>query len=282
MQIDLREIPCFGIAGNFTGHLEQAGEADSFKNVKTSSENEPKAVFPTYIPYKDEAIPEFLNIFPFSSRTIVFPEENDQEQNLQIESECAIVFDVVWENDKISALKPLAFAAGNDCSIRRKGLSKISWKKNWGANTKGFSSNSIPLDSFSPDGNISKYRIKSFLIRAGSLYEYGEDSRISDYSYIYQKLLDWLVKKINEQTDFESAENVLSYLQKSANPSKIMVSIGATRYTDFGQKNFLKKGDFAAVILYPEDKYSGKDIEDLLRKKDCSASDISFLLQEIV
>ena len=61
-----------------------------------------------------------------------------------------------------------------------------------------------------------------------------------------------------------------------------MVSIGATRYTEFGQKNFLKKGDFAAVILYPEDKSSGKDIEDFLKKRDYSASDISFLVQEIL
>lgn len=282
MQINLKEIPCFGIAGNFTGHLEQAGEADSFKNVKTSSENEPKAVFPTYIPQKKDGIPEFLNIFPFSSTAKNFPQESEEEQNLQIESECAIIFDVIWENEKITGLKPLCFGAGNDCSIRRKGACKISWKKNWGENTKGFSSNSIPLDSFSPDGNISKYRIKSFLIREGSLYEYGEDSRIADYSYIYQKLTDWLVNKINVQTDFESAENVLSYLQKSSFPTKIMVSIGATRYTEFGQKNFLKKGDFAAVILYPEDKYSGKDIEDFLKKRDYSASDISFLVQEIL
>ena len=32
---DSKDIPCFGVAGNFTGHLEQAGEAIDFANVKT-------------------------------------------------------------------------------------------------------------------------------------------------------------------------------------------------------------------------------------------------------
>ena len=33
--MDLRDAACFGVAGNFTGHLEQAGEAADFVNVVT-------------------------------------------------------------------------------------------------------------------------------------------------------------------------------------------------------------------------------------------------------
>ena len=49
---DTNDIPCFGVAGNFTGHLEQAGEAADFKNVKTLEQNAPKAIFPTFLPKK--------------------------------------------------------------------------------------------------------------------------------------------------------------------------------------------------------------------------------------
>lgn len=50
MKIDLSKMATFGVAGNFTGHLEQAGEAVDFTNVKTKEAKAPKAVFPTFIP----------------------------------------------------------------------------------------------------------------------------------------------------------------------------------------------------------------------------------------
>ena len=61
-----------------------------------------------------------------------------------------------------------------------------------------------------------------------------------------------------------------------------MVSIGATRYTDFGKENFLQKGDEAVVVLYPEDKYKGEEITGFVQNADYSKTDISFLVQKIV
>jgi len=40
----------FGVAGNFAGHLEQAGEAADFTQVKTENAIQPKAIFPFYVP----------------------------------------------------------------------------------------------------------------------------------------------------------------------------------------------------------------------------------------
>ena len=114
---DSTDIPCFGVAGNFTGHLEQAGEAIDFANVKTKEANEPKAIFPTYIPSGDAA-PQFLKVFPFDSKKIIFPEN---EEKLQIEPECALVFDAEWKDKKLVNLKPVCFGASNDCSIRKQG-----------------------------------------------------------------------------------------------------------------------------------------------------------------
>ena len=34
MNYNLEEMATFGVAGNFTGHLEQAGEAKDFINIK--------------------------------------------------------------------------------------------------------------------------------------------------------------------------------------------------------------------------------------------------------
>lgn len=44
-----------------------------------------------------------------------------------------------------------------------------------------------------------------------------------------------------------------------------MVSVGATRYTEYGEKNFLQDGDLAVVVVYPEDKYSKKTSSKVLR-----------------
>ena len=46
MKIELKNTACFGVAGNFTGHLEQAGEAADFVSV-AAAENAPKAVLHT-------------------------------------------------------------------------------------------------------------------------------------------------------------------------------------------------------------------------------------------
>ena len=50
----------FGVAGNFAGHLEQAGEAADFTQVKTENAIQPKAIFPFMYQVKRRAF--FLSI----------------------------------------------------------------------------------------------------------------------------------------------------------------------------------------------------------------------------
>ncbi|MCR5623184.1 MAG: DUF5718 family protein [Treponema sp.] len=302
-ELDFTTIPAFGVAGNFTGHLEQAGEAADFANVKTAEAAAPKALFPTYIPAPGgaavggqgdggdhdasadtaspahDSVPAFLRVFPFDSRTIIFPKG---EEKLQIEPECAIVFDVEWKDGLVASLSPVCFGASNDCSIRKAGARKISEKKNWGPCSKGFSAHTIPLSSFSKGCALDGYRIASFLIREGKAFPYGEDSPVAGYSYIWEKLTGWIIDRLNNQKDEGPAEDVHSYLTATASsdgtapsgkqdgpshdrtpaplPARILVSIGATRYTDYGEHNFLRDGDVAAVVLYPEASYSPGDI----------------------
>lgn len=276
--MDLSSIPCFGVAGNFTGHLEQAGEAVDFLNVKAAA-GAPKALFPTYIPGTDLLYtPEFLHVFPFDSQKIIYPKG---EQKVQLEPECAIICDVKWKDGQVTELLPKYFGASNDCSIRKEGAKKISLKKNWGQSSKGFSNQLIEIDDFSAIGILNEYRIASFLLRNGVAYAYGEDSAVRDYSYIYEKLILWLIDKLNNQKDEGPAEEISSYLRAAGCPNKIMISIGATRYTDFGEHNFLQNEDESVVVLYPEKNYSPEEIKSIVENHDVSHADISVLCQKV-
>ncbi len=48
-----------GVAGNFAGHLEQAGEEADFAKVKTVEAVQPKAIFPFYVPAENLGIISF-------------------------------------------------------------------------------------------------------------------------------------------------------------------------------------------------------------------------------
>ena len=303
MKIELNEMPCFGVAGNFTGHLEQAGEAVDFANVVTKEANAPKAMFPTYIPGNSAEVPEFLHTFPFECGKIIFPAN---EQKLQIEPECAIICCLEWNGENVVSVKPVAFGASNDCSIRKEGAKKISQKKNWGPASKGLSENQIELtgavpqdpceactpqgdkdaaksngSAFSKGGLLDNYRIASFLVRDGKVFDYGEDSAVRDYSYIYEKLLSWICDKLNNQGDEGPAENIHAYLLESGKPSQVMISIGATRYTDFGEHNFLSKGDRAVVVVYSENKYDHAAISKMVKNQKYDDPMVSVLDQVI-
>lgn len=278
MKIELNEMPCFGVAGNFTGHLEQAGEAVDFANVVTKEANAPKAMFPTYIPGNSAEVPEFLHTFPFECGKIIFPAN---EQKLQIEPECAIICCLEWNGENVVSVKPVAFGASNDCSIRKEGAKKISLKKNWGKASKGLSENLIAIDRFTEGGILDSYRIASFLVRDGNANVYGEDSPVKGYSYIYEKLIEWCLEKFNGQKNEGPAEDIHTYLIECGRPENAMISIGATRYTDYGEHNFLANGDEAVVVVYP-DNYSAEEIKKMVERNEFNDDMISVLRQRII
>lgn len=272
-KIDLTDAACFGVAGNFTGHLEQAGEAENFKALKIADSAAPKALFPTYIPAAKEKAPAFLTVFPFDAQKIVFPKN---EEKLQIEPEMAIVYDARWQDGTLVSLEPRFFGASNDVSIRKEGELKISVKKNWGPSSKGFSEQAIKVEP----GIFDRYRIASYLRRGGKLFEYGENSPVNGYSYFGKKLNDWLLDKFNNQKDVGPAEDIHSYLAAAGFPTKIFVSVGATRYSDFGKTNFLQSGDDSIVAVYP-DSCSKEDLEKMIFCGE-RAEGVSLLCQRVV
>ncbi|MGL5101535.1 MAG: DUF5718 family protein [Plesiomonas sp.] len=269
-----------GVAGNFAGHLEQAGEAKDFVAVAVSDAVAPKAIFPFYVPNTcaAESAPHFLHTYPLSSDHIVPPADAD---NLQIEPEVAIVCDIHYQNGQVVGLTPRQFAAYNDCSIRRPNAKKISEKKNWGMCSKGVSATLLDIDKFAEGGVMDDYRIACYLVRDGQVHAYGIDSPVVEYSYFHHRLLDWLINQMNFQQDQGPAENIAALLKQAGYPAQALISIGATRYTEFGETHFLRLGDRSVVVVYNSQFYSAHDIEEKVRINQLSDAYLSALVQQV-
>ena len=273
----LKKFLGFGVAGNFAHHLEQAGEASDFVDVKVEEENAPKGIFPFYLPSNET----FLGVYPLSSKYIKHP--RTKEGNLQMEPETAIICELKYENGKVTDLIPNFFTAYNDCSIRKEGAKKISEKKNWGEETKGISSQIIPIDKFENGGIMDNYSIVSFLKREGKLHQYGQDSEVLTYNYFYGKLKNWIIDKLNNQKDAGPLEDLNSHIKNSNYPEGTVISIGATSYTEFGENNFLEIGDEIIVYVYDKTKYTVEDITKHASKDELEKlENCSFLHQEVI
>ena len=273
-----KEYSGLGIAGNFALHLDQAGEAEDFKDIITAEEAAPKGMFPFYLPCTSPKTPAFLHTYPLSSTTIQLP---DAKQNIQAEPEVAIICELFYEDGKLAQILPTHFSAYNDCSIRRPGAKKISHKKNWGANSKGIAYQHIPIDKYSAGGIKESYSIVSFLKRNGKITQYGEDVAINGYSYLHEKLLAWMKNQINTQQDNGPLEPLLAYIKACNYPKKALISIGATRYTDFGEHTFLQEGDEIFVILYHKEKDNLKSVQKCVEMA-LFKPDMSVLHQKVV
>lgn len=269
---DLHAIFGFGVAGNFAGHLEQAGEAADFTSVQTAVAEAPKGIFPWYAPVAsastdvpagaDGLVPEFLHTYPLSHDEIQLPEGDGL--NLQIEPEVGVLAAVDYDprSGVATALRPLAIGAFNDCSIRRPGAKKISHKKNWGPASKGLSRTWFAIDDLTADGPTASWRLACFLRRGEAVHAYGVDSRLPDYSYYGATLLDWIVERLANQTgsDDTPLEPVGAYLRASGGPEHVLIGIGATRYTEVGETTFLEPGDASIVIVYDAAAQTPEDV----------------------
>ena len=282
-RVDFERVIGLGVAGNFAGHLEQAGEARDFTAVKTEDARAPKGIFPFYVPLPlastASAKDHFLHRFPISSDRIRL---GSRTENHQIEPEVSLLCDLAYEGSRVVALTPRLAMAHNDCSIRREGASKISEKKNWGPESKGTASQAIPIDRFEKGGILDHFHIACFLRRAGVLHDYGIDSPVASYSYMYGELVAWLVSKLNDQTDQGPLENMARWLEIAGHPKQALISIGATRYTDFGETHFLEPGDESIVAVYDTRRFSNADIRRIaMGERETTAEGLSLLRQTV-
>ena len=240
----LQDTICFGVAGNFAHHLEQAGELEDFKNVITETADAPKGIFPFYLPGSDG----FLGVYSIGTDTLTLP---TFEANAQVEPEIAVLFDIVYNDiHEVIDLQAKQFTTFNDCTIRKEAAKKISEKKSWGENSKGIGDKWIAIDSFNEGGVMDNYHLCSFVKRDGIVHPYGVDAPLLGYSYFYTKLKNWLIDKMNTQKDFGPLEDIAVHLKNSAYPKQALISIGATAYAEFGEHNYLQSDDEVYVIAY--------------------------------
>lgn len=253
IEMDLDEVRGwfgFGVAGNFAGHLEQAGEAVDFAAVESKGDA-PKGIFPWYAPGHDS----FLGEFPLSHDALIAPKttQADGPLNLQIEPEVCLACRVVWDGDTVTTLQPFALGAFNDCSIRRPNAPKISHKKNWGAASKGVAREFFDIGDLTLNGPTATLRLLCHLRTADGVdHEYGTDSPLVGYSYYGQTLLDWITERLANQKGSPDTplEDVGALMVACGRPSNALIGIGATRYTDFGESTYLQSGDEGIVRVY--------------------------------
>lgn len=240
-----------GVAGNFAGHLEQAGEAADFVSVDSAGAG-PKGIFPWYVP----GHPGQLGEFPLAHDVVALPAPGPEFSgplNLQIEPEVGLACHVVWEGDTVVRLDPFALGAFNDCSIRRPGARKISDKKNWGPASKGVARDFFDVSDLTPDGPTATMRLVCFLRGADGIeHEYGLDSPLLGYTYYGEVLLDWITERIANQKGSEQTplEDVGALMVGAGHPRNVLIGIGATRYTALGESTYLRVGDQSVVRVY--------------------------------
>ncbi|SFR58988.1 DUF5718 family protein [Thiomicrospira sp. ALE5] len=247
-QAQLAALPVLGIAGNFAEHLNQAGEAADFIAIATESVEAPKGLFPIYLPDQ----PSFLGVYPLSHEQIVADfSQTDPLPKLQIEPELALLLDVFYDaTGQVTGLAPVAFSAFNDCSNRIH-APKISVKKNWGPASTGIAQHWFKLENWGEHSDLQNYAIACYHQRAGLLQAYGQTTPVKHYSYWNERLINWILKQLNTQLDEGPLEDMPAILQALDYPKQLIVSLGATRYTTFGEQCYLQPGDQLSVWLVP-------------------------------
>jgi len=262
----------FGVAGNFAGHLEQAGEIRDFASLKARGEG-PKGIFPFHLPIPGH----FLSTNPVSSSLLALP----AGAQVQGEPEVALLVDLSWDATGRVVVKPTAFAAFDDASIRREGAPKISVKKNWGPGSKGLSDDRIILpNGLEPGCALDRFRIASFLGRDGAWEAYGQDSPVMGYMLYGPALVEWIEQKLSAQEDEGPLEDLSALLSAAGRPGHAVVTIGATRYTPLGEATFLREGDRFAVAVYDPALVPASELKGLC-EKPVRREGLSLLVREV-
>lgn len=261
----------FGVAGNFAGHLEQAGEIRDFAVLKTTGEG-PKGMFPFHLPIPGH----FLSTNPVSSSFLAIPDG----AQVQGEPEVALRCELSWDPADRVQVRPVAFAAFDDASIRREGAPKISVKKNWGPGSKGLSDTWITLpEGIAPGCALDRFRIASFLWRDGAWEAYGQDSPVLGYTLYGPALVEWIEGKLSGQQDQGPLEDLPALLAQAGRPSTAVVTIGATRYTPLGETTYLRAGDRFAVAVYDPALVSASELPSLC-EANARREGLSLLVRE--
>lgn len=269
-----------GIAGNSAGHLQQTGESNAF--IKFDDSSKPQALFPFYVPQENEP---YLAVNPYSSDKLQLPDCT--QAKVQMEPELALKLTVRYSEDGLlTDLLPTAMTLVNDATYRNAVVDKLAQKKNWGAASKGLACAEIKISDFSSAAQLQRFRLCGFHQRDGLWHLCGEDVAVTEYSYFYQQLLQWIVQQAEQQQALGAFHNIQSLLAQANYPETLLIAIGATRYSAYGELHQLVAGDQSVVALYDTERYQLADIQQLLEQQQeltklCSEQ-LLFLQQQVI
>lgn len=256
-----------GIAGNSAGHLQQTGESKAFTAFDDS--NKPQALFPFYVANAKEG---YLSSMPYSSDALQLPD--CPNAIVQMEPELALKLNVSYDQQgKLIDLQPVAMTLINDATYRNAQVTKLAQKKNWGSASKGIASHEISISDFNVGSTLDDFRLCGFHQRDGQWQLCGADVALTEYSYFYQQLQQWLVTQIQEQQDHALFHNIHNLLEDAGHPESIIIAIGATRYSAYGEQHQLLSGDQTAVVLYDSKAYYFEQIARLVEQNNGSTAD---------
>tara|TARA_R110001583_G_scaffold1583_2_gene12309 strand:+ start:16070 stop:16912 length:843 start_codon:yes stop_codon:yes gene_type:complete len=247
-----------GIAGNSAGHLQQTGESKGFSQLVDA--NKPQALFPFYVPGAKEG---YLSVHPYSEHHLHLPDSENAK--VQMEPELALKLSVSYgQQGLVEGLKVLAVTVINDATYRNADIVKLAQKKNWGTSCKGLADHEIMIDAFTLGSSLDHFRLCGFHQRDSQWSLCGDDVALNEYSYFYEDILQWLVTQIQTQQNKGPLHNIQDLLTQADHPENILVAIGATRYSSYGETHQLISGDQSAVILYDSRAYKLPSILHLL------------------
>lgn len=286
-----------GVAGNVAAHLAQAGEGKTEEGQK-----DPSALFCYYVPQlkscrqaheNPKLSPELrdrlqrLERFPTTNFVIQHPGFLPGVSKVQVEPEVAIKARICYRDmtaeeaeqmgyksaigrKMVSKLVPKKIAAFNDCSIRSKeGSKKLSERKNWGYGSKGISvekwelPENVRFDD-SDDHVHARLVLASYAKRENVIHAYTKEASVKDYMSFFERLLEWIVERMNAQQTVGNWENIHEILDASEYPEYAWLPCGAGEYTTWGAENYIQPGDETAIILYDEKLYpEGLDDETI-------------------
>jgi len=263
-RITMTSSICIGIIGNYFGHLSGA------ENVQEHPL--PNGIF---VIHRDHD--ETITTRPHAK----YPKMGS---NVDIEPEFVIRFKMSYANGKVVNLHPLQITIGNDFTIRQlEGSEKISQRKSWGEMSKGINQLWWDMQEFTPERYGKNLKLVSYIERDGELHCATPVADCSETKVFCSDLISWMVEQMNSQKDEGMYEAILPSIIDNNYPEELVLYTGAPNYSEWGQENFIKRGDKVHIGAYDSSYWDEEQLQDLFKTgKSLNKNQVMTFTQEII
>jgi len=255
---------CLGIIGNFSGHLSGAEDV--------AEHDLPNGIFVIHCDH-----PETLS----SSPSALYPPAGSR---VDIEPEFVLRCKVSYEDGKVSAMMATQITIGNDFTIRElEGSDKISQRKAWGEKSKGINQKWWDVLRLSPDNYGENLKLVSYIERDGKMHLATPTVDCTELKVFYCHLMAWMTDRINHQEDDGMYEAILPTLAEQGYPTDLILYTGAPNYTQWGEENFVQKGDKVHIAAYNSDFITEQNVQDMfVNQKSINNEELLSFSQTVV